>query len=66
MDFTIFTALNKLYESLIAKVLELLTYLVMHMIVIWVFLLQLVDKCIYFIKVEVVIWYSLHAFQHIK
>ena len=53
-------------ESFIAKILELLTYLVMHVIVIRVFPLQLVDKCIYFVKGEVVIWYSLYAFQHIK
>ena len=65
-DFTISSAVNKLHKSLIAKILELLTYLVVHMIVIWMFPLQLVDKCIYFIKVEVVIWYSLHTFQHIK
>ena len=65
MDFTIFTALNELYESFIAKILELLTYFVMHMIVIWMFPLQLVNKCIYLIKVEVVIWYSLHAFKYI-
>ena len=57
---------SKFDKTFVAEILELLANLIVDEIVFWMFHLKFISKRIYLIQREVVIRYSLNAFQNVQ